>query len=928
MRFRPLVAFTVICLVCGCQTNKNLLTSPTSNDLNMPSQGPSYLTVSDPNSCDPEFAVDSLSPDQLADYQNLQYMPISLEECLRQALETSEVFRDLSGTIVTNPNVLSTTFDPALQYTDPTFGEEAALSAFDANFVTGVFFEKNDRPFNNRFSGNADGLFRQDLIEFNTEFSKFAATGTLLNARNTTLYDFNNQAGNRFSHTWETIFESGFRHPLLQGSGSLFNRIAGPSQTPGNYNGILIARTNSEISLSDFEASVREFVSNVENAYWDLYFAYRELEAQTDARDSAQKVLTDLEAKAELQSSLNRLSTEEQKFRFEAAINESLEGRPIEGTRAGSGSSGGTFRRTVGVRVADRRLRFLIGLPITDGTLLQPTDAPFSAPIQFDWSQSTQTAVALRPELRRQRWVVKQRELELTAAKNFLLPRLDLVGNYRFRGLGRDLTGGGTLAEDIASNADNATSVSSAFGDLSSGDFQELQLGAELRTPIGFRRAHAAVRNAELNVQREKSILKEQQRKIVLDLSNSVAEVRRAYNAMTLAEQRYEKAWAYNQAAEELVDAGKSQQIVLLESQRRVLEAKLQFINAEVEYAIAIKNVHFEQATYLDYHGIQLAESESSSKAYFDSQRRNSKRTKPMNYVIRDPSIGRPASDGPANSGQLLPIDMVVYEDGQPVGMLGPGTNMNEIPIDVQDMSQPSLTAPAPGEQPANPPIPQPAPQSEPVPLPMNGATTMMPGQSHETVSNGWHALPPFTNQNSSMPAAVQAEPSPPATNLPATTEMEGSARRAHLPFGERPQRMEGQQQLGGQARQAELPANANSPAPGTFMSLGDDFRDLPAAPASQSLQASQPLLPQATKAQKQNLSDTTLSASANINLTGGPQTERLSDSVRLSDTVNISLGDQSAPAKATFSDNGTGDVQVQLNDREMGGQSSRRRAK
>ncbi len=42
-------------------------------------------------------------------------------------------------------------------------------------------------------------------------------------------------------------------------------------------------------------------------------------------------------------------------------------------------------------------------------------------------------------ELRQQKWIVKRRELELIAAKNFLLPKLDFVAQYRWLGLGNDL---------------------------------------------------------------------------------------------------------------------------------------------------------------------------------------------------------------------------------------------------------------------------------------------------------------------------------------------------------------------------------------------------------------------------------------------------------------------------------------------------------
>ena len=42
-------------------------------------------------------------------------------------------------------------------------------------------------------------------------------------------------------------------------------------------------------------------------------------------------------------------------------------------------------------------------------------------------------------ELRQQKWVVKRRELELIASKNFLLPQLDAVGKYTWTGFGNKL---------------------------------------------------------------------------------------------------------------------------------------------------------------------------------------------------------------------------------------------------------------------------------------------------------------------------------------------------------------------------------------------------------------------------------------------------------------------------------------------------------
>ena len=59
-------------------------------------------------------------------------------------LANSAVLRDLGGLVLQSPEGVLTTYDPMIQETDPRFGVDAALSAFDAAFETRAFFEKND----------------------------------------------------------------------------------------------------------------------------------------------------------------------------------------------------------------------------------------------------------------------------------------------------------------------------------------------------------------------------------------------------------------------------------------------------------------------------------------------------------------------------------------------------------------------------------------------------------------------------------------------------------------------------------------------------------------------------------------------------------------------------------------------------------------
>ena len=570
----------------------------------------------------------SLEPLTLTTETEPEYWDVELEQVIQLALSQTKVLRDLGGTIVRSPSSASTYWDPALQETDPQFGIDAALSAFDAQFSTSIFGEKNDRAINNEFFGGGTRILSQDALVLQQQLTKRAVTGTEFTFRHNVDYDSNNAPSNLFASAWNTNIETEFRHPLLQGSGMKFNRIAGPSQIPGIYNGVLIARVNTDIELADFEISVRNFVSNLENAYWDLYFSYRDLDAKIAARDAAldtwRRIHALYEAGRRGGEAEKEAQAREQFFRFQEEVQNALSGRLINGTQTGNGSDGGTFRGNGGVHVAERRLRRLMGLPPSDGRLLRPLAEPITAPVHFDWPQVTSETVIRRAELRRQRFEARRRELEWIASKNHLLPRLDTVGRYRWRGFGDDL-----LDPDS-----NNPPFDNAYENLTGGDFQEWQLGVELTVPIGYRRAFAAKRNAEMQLHRARAILREQERQVIHDLSDSIAEMHRAYVVSQTSYNRFDAARNQLAAVKAAFEAEKAPLDLLLDAQRRLADAQSRYFRALAEHAIAVKNVHFAKGTLLDYDGVFLSEGGWPRAAHQDAIRRESRRgrPRPLNY--------------------------------------------------------------------------------------------------------------------------------------------------------------------------------------------------------------------------------------------------------------------------------------------------------
>src|SRR3954453_11910427 len=76
------------------------------------------------------------------------------------------------------------------------------------------------------------------------------------------------------------------------------------------------------------------------------------------------------------------------------------------------------------------------------------------------------------------------------------------------------------------------TGFDNGYGNLTSGAFQEWQLGFELNVPIGFREGHVAEQNAELLLSRERAILRDQQREVVHEVADAISELDRAYTVL------------------------------------------------------------------------------------------------------------------------------------------------------------------------------------------------------------------------------------------------------------------------------------------------------------------------------------------------------------------------------------------------------------
>lgn len=540
-----------------------------------------------------------------------RYWDLSLENAVQASLANSKVMRSIGGQVLTAPETLTrtadlaaTVFDPALAETDPRFGPEAALSAFDAQLKGSLFWSRGDRPQNLATNDITRQFLRtvnvNDSSTFSAEISKTNATGGTTALREHTNYQWSNSPTRLWPSDWYVDIEAEYRQPLLQGAGVQFNRIAGPGAQPGQYNGVVLARINTDIRLADFEASVRNLVMDVERAYWELAMAYHLLETAKQGRDATLETWRIQKTKFEVGAGDVDASAEsqarEQYFQFHALVQQALNN----------------------LYTVENNLRYVMGISATDGELIRPIDQPTTAKITFPWEEIHREGLVRSVELRRQRWKIKQREMELIASKNFLLPRLDAVGTYRWLGLGDD------LASTKRYDPNNVT----AFQSLTGGKFQEWQFGLQLDVPIGFRREMAGVRNAQLALSRERAVLQDEELEISHQIAQAVRNLEGAYELMQTGFSRLQAAKFNVEKVGDRVAAGTQRTatgadvlFVYLDALRRLAESKSNFYQAVTTYNESIALVHYRKGSLLEYNGVYLAEGPWPAKAYFDATR-------------------------------------------------------------------------------------------------------------------------------------------------------------------------------------------------------------------------------------------------------------------------------------------------------------------
>ena len=533
-------------------------------------------------------------------------------------------------------------YDPAIAQSGVLFGNrgvEAALADFDANVTTSLLGGRDRSIQNNSFflgggvggagggtgvgTGGAGGVTGggtggagagtggtggglgggvanfaggetvTDTLAYSAALNKTFATGGTISAFHNWNYLASDPAFGAFPSTYTGDLGVRLTQPLLAGAGVEFTRIAGPrnpnfSAITGVNQGVVIARINEDISLLDFELSVRNLLKTTEDQYWNLYSAYRQYDTALTARNSALRTWRELEiARQEGAGDLPQLAqAKSQYFQTKAQADLNLNN----------------------IYSAEAELRRVLALPVNDGRVIRPATEPVTAALVPDWHACLAEALCHRAELRRQKYGVKSLTLQLTAARSLTRPTLNLVGQAQLNGFGDDLLSYGDTGVDGGTD--------SFYNSLADGNQGAYQVGVTASLPIGFRQARLQVRNIELRLAKSRKVLAAQE----LDVSHELAD---AFQQIAVRYQTAQSFFNQINAARERVRLFEEQREegvvttdLLLRAQSDLATAESNYYQAITQYNQSLAYLHFVKGTLLSRNNVELAEGPWTPEAY------------------------------------------------------------------------------------------------------------------------------------------------------------------------------------------------------------------------------------------------------------------------------------------------------------------------
>lgn len=462
---------------------------------------------------------------------------LRLHDCIAMALENN---LDIAIQRL-NPQINATAiqqargqFDPTL-YLTPNYGE--AKEPFDARSATS-------------FGGLTSSSSRTSSL----------ASGITGAIPTGTRYDLNlnttdsQSTFNSFEDQYSTNWGLSLTQPLLKNFG-----------IDTQLNAIRIARKNKEISDEVFIAKAIDVVTQIINAYYELFFSIENQKIQFQALELATKLL------------------EDNSKRLEIGIMVPLDVSQAEANVATVEVDLLNASQQVSIRM--NGLRSLISREVSElrKQTIWPIDAPTEISIPtIEFEEILIHAMEDRPDYRQAKLAVERQHLQLQYAKNQRYPQVDLVGSYGFNGLGSDLPASVTT------------------------DASRWQVGLGIRVPLPDQIGQGQLENSKLQKEQSLLQLKQIEQFVIVELDNAIGDVKNKHKSIYASRTATRTAEQTLDGATARLKAGTLTSFEVVKLQKDLADARSREVRALVDLNIAIAQLHKVEGSSLRRNKVEL----------------------------------------------------------------------------------------------------------------------------------------------------------------------------------------------------------------------------------------------------------------------------------------------------------------------------------
>ncbi|MBN2245158.1 MAG: TolC family protein [Candidatus Aminicenantes bacterium] len=355
---------------------------------------------------------------------------------------------------------------------------------------------------------------------------------------------------------------------------------------------IIVAQNNLEISRNQFKTILLDTVYRTQETYWNLVYAIENYKVKQQSLELARDLL-------------NKTSKEVEYGKI--APIEILNAQAVVASREAD-----MLQAEALIRKSEDQLKDLLN--IADGeeispTKIIPTDKPAFDLENIILKEASAIALANRPDLKAREKNIETNELNVSVAKNQMLPGLDLSFSYWSPGISGDriLYQGDNPFTGIIVGKE-AGSPSDSLSDAFSFIYNNWSVSLTLSLPLSNFVSKAELIRSKMELEKSFLELKSKKRQVLLETRDAVLDIDtnakrvEAYRiARELAEERLN-------AEEKKLAVGLTTNYFVLQYQEELANARSMEIKALIDYKLALAKLDKAMGTSLENRNIKITQ--------------------------------------------------------------------------------------------------------------------------------------------------------------------------------------------------------------------------------------------------------------------------------------------------------------------------------